>query len=116
MCKDVSKELLHLYVTKLFGCYSLMHFFLLYNIYNNVYGNTNILLLQIDVKTQTICMFSLSKVLVVQEKVIPLHPLSRMNETSSKTILRSVREGDKESLTKLSAMKLASIAETQPSL
>ena len=68
MCKDVSKELLHLYVTKLFGCYSLMHFFLLYNIYNNVYGNTNILLLQIDVKTQTICIFSLSKVLVVQEK------------------------------------------------
>lgn len=68
MCKDVSKELLHLYVTKLFGCYSLMHFFLLYNIYNNVYGNTNILLLQIDVKTQTICIFSLSEVLVVQEK------------------------------------------------
>ena len=50
MCKDVSKELLHLYVTKLFWRYSLMHFFLLYNIYNNVYGNTNILLLQIDVK------------------------------------------------------------------
>lgn len=68
MCKDVSKELLHLYVTKLFWRYSLMHFFLLYNIYNNVYGNTNILLLQIDVKTQIICMFFLSKVLVVQEK------------------------------------------------
>ena len=85
MCKDVSKELLHLYVTKLFWCYSLMHFFLFYNIYNDVYGNTNILLLQIYVKTQTIYVFFLSKVLVVQEKVIPLHPLSRTNETSSKT-------------------------------
>ena len=96
MCKDVSKELLHLYVTKLFWRYSLMYFFLLYNIYNNVYGNTNILLLQIDVKTQIICMFFLSKVLMVQEKVIPLHPLSRTNVTSSNTRLRSVREGDKE--------------------
>ena len=33
---------------------------------------------------------------MVREKVIPLHPLSRTNETSSKTRLRSVREGDKE--------------------
>ena len=73
-----------------------MHFFLLYNIYNNVYGNTNILLLQIDVKTQIICMFFLSKVLAVQEKVIPLHPLSRTNETSSKTRLRNVREAIKK--------------------
>gem|GEM_PF-5705290 len=56
------------------------------------------------------------KVLVVREKVIPLHPLSRTNETSSKTRMRSVREGDKESLCKLNAMKLASIAEMQPSL
>ena len=31
-----------------------------------------------------------------EKKVIPLHPLSRTNETSSKTRLRSVREGDKE--------------------
>ena len=94
MCKDVSKELLHLYVTKLFWCYSLMHFFLLYNIYNNVYGNTNILLLQIDVKTQIICIFFLPKVLAVQGKVIPLHPLTRNNNTSSKTRISCISVGE----------------------
>ena len=67
-------------------------------------------------KYRCLLAFFLLKVLAVREKVIPLHPLSRTNETSSKTRLRSVREGDKESLCKLSAMKLASIAETQPSL
>ena len=32
------------------------------------------------------------KVLEIQIKVIPLHPLSRTNETSSKTRLKSVLE------------------------
>ena len=36
------------------------------------------------------------KVLEIQIKVIPLHPLSRTNETSSKTRLRSVREAIKK--------------------
>ena len=36
------------------------------------------------------------KVLVVREKILPLHPLSRTNETSSKTRLRSVREAIKK--------------------
>lgn len=34
--------------------------------------------------------------LAVRKKNIPLHPLSRSNDISSKTRLRSVREGDKE--------------------
>ena len=37
-----------------------------------------------------------AEVLEIQIKVIPLHPLSRTNETSSKTRLRNVREAIKK--------------------
>ncbi len=41
--------------------------------------------MQTSVKIKVFYTLFSPNVLVAQEKVIPLHPLSRMNETSSKT-------------------------------
>ena len=41
------------------------------------------------------CIFSV-KVLEITEKVIPLHPLLRSNDISSKTRLKSIRKSVKE--------------------
>ncbi|WP_235417695.1 hypothetical protein, partial [Leyella stercorea] len=58
-----------------------------------------------------------AKVLEVCKKAIPLHPLSRSNDISSKCERGEAKqEANKESLCKSSAMKLASIAEAPPNL
>ena len=48
------------------------------------------------VKISIVFVDFLDNFLVVREKVIPLHPLSRMNETSSKTRLRWCYDSIKE--------------------
>ena len=48
--------------------------------------------MQITVKILIKLSIFSAKVLEIRKKAIPLHPLSRTNETSSKTRLKRVRE------------------------
>ena len=52
--------------------------------------------MQTSVKIKVFYTLFSSNVLVVQEKVIPLHPLSRTNETTSKARLVREKRANKE--------------------
>ena len=69
--------------------------FFLYIIYNNVYDSKFCIFCNKTRKSAIKTLIFLGKVLEIPEKVLPLHPLSRNNECSSKARVRVVIESNK---------------------
>ena len=66
-----------------------------YILYNKVYGSKFYIFCNKTRKSAIKTLIFLGKVLEIPEKVLPLHPLSRNNECSSKARVRVVEGSDK---------------------